>query len=107
MMLWDARDGSPTVEVGAFTVSDDGETGPAQKDGHIRVGDRVTKVGKQNTEGLDYEGVLNLIVNGPRPLKIHFSRSAAADADVAQQAELVPHEQWEGTSSETKEAQTN
>ena len=83
---------SGQVEVRAFTEMD-GELGPAELGGQIKVGDRVTRVDGRSTRGLDYRAVLDLIVGAPRPITIHFERKGAAGGD-DQPAPREAHSEW-------------
>ena len=84
--------------VHAFTASDDGSAGPAERSGKVMLGDRVARVGGRSTAGLDYAGVLDLIVGAARPLTIHFERRGAGAGGEADggTAVRVAHEEWRG-----------
>ena len=99
LCLGDALDGQG-VEVLAFTELDGG-AGPAERCGRIMVGDKVSRVNGRSTAGLDYTGVLDLVIEAPRPITLHFERKGAgaqlqadgSDGGVAR----VEHQQWPGS----------
>ena len=78
MCLADAADGNG-VELIAFTELD-GELGPAELCGQVAVGDKIARVNGRSTSGLDYEAVLSMIIDAPRPVTIHYERRVAANA---------------------------
>ena len=96
MCLSDAPNGVG-VEVLAFTSQEGAPPGPAQTCGKIQTGDRVLRVNGTSTAGLNYRGVLDLIVNGPRPVTLHMERDGrAAEATTSAPPLVVPHEQYTG-----------
>lgn len=97
MCLSDTAD-KTAVEVHAFTTEEGVPPGPAQTSGEIQIGDRVKRVNGKSTAGLNYRKVLDLIINAPRPLTLHFERDGRAAA--APQVRVVPHEQYTGESEE-------
>lgn len=88
MLLQDSADGSG-VELGAFTEFE-GQPGPAELSGKVQVGDRVSRVNGASCRGLNYEGVLSMIIDAPRPVTLHWERPAGRPAGAAP-AERVPH----------------
>ena len=106
MCLADSDDGKG-VEVVAFTDMGDGSLGPAEASGQVHVGDKLARVNGESTAGLDYGGVLDLVVNASRPVTIHFERKATAplsgeapveigDQGAASAVPRVLHQQWDG-----------
>jgi len=91
MQLCDAADGCG-VELNAFTELD-GQIGPAELSGRIRPGDRVTRVNGRSTSSLDYAAVLDMIIDAPRPVTIHFERSGRPEG-AARTYERVQHTDW-------------
>jgi C-terminal processing protease CtpA/Prc len=91
MMLADAADGDG-VEVVAFTEAD-GQLGPAELSGQVAIGDKVARVGGTSTRGLGYAAVLDMVIDAPRPVTIHFERKGARpQGDPAR----ILHEEWRG-----------
>ena len=85
------------VAVVAFTDMGDGSTGPAELSGQIKVGDRLSRVNGKSTAGLDYTGVLDMVIEASRPVTITFERRGrAAGGDVTGEGGVarVTHEQW-------------
>jgi hypothetical protein len=93
MCLGDTADGTG-VEVFAFTEEEGVPPGPAQSCGKIQMGDRVMRVNGKSTVGLNYEGVLDLIIHAARPITIHWERDGRAPQ--AAQPRIVPHDPYIG-----------
>ena len=72
MCLADAADGNG-VEVVAFTEAD-GQLGPAELSGEVKVGDKIARVNGRSASGLQYGDVLDMIIAASRPITIHFER---------------------------------
>ncbi|KAL1528778.1 hypothetical protein AB1Y20_010105 [Prymnesium parvum] len=93
MVLADAVKEDPSetkVVVAAFTELE-GQLGPAELGGQIKIGDQVTRVDGRSTRGMDYAAVLDLIVGGKRPIVLHFERRGI-DGQIPAQREL--HQDW-------------
>ncbi|GMH86444.1 hypothetical protein TL16_g10544 [Triparma laevis f. inornata] len=95
MMLNDALDGVG-VEVQAFTVTEDGELGAAEKGEEVKVGDKIVRVANVSTAGKNYEGVLDMVCGASRPLEIFFERSPKNKAGDRGEVQRVAHRQWDG-----------
>ena len=95
LCLGDVVDGTGGVEVLAFTELDGG-AGPAERSGKVQVGDRVSRVNGRSTAGLDYTGVLDLVIEASRPITLHFERKATAQQADGTAAARVTHDQWTG-----------
>jgi len=85
MMLQDAADGDG-VEVTAFTEFE-GRPGPVELSGKVKLGDKVARVNGQSTRGLDFAAVLEMIIDAPRPLTLHWERTGSRP----QEASRVAH----------------
>ena len=71
--------------------------GPAELSGQIKVGDRLSRVNGKSTAGLDYTGVLDMVIEASRPVTITFERRGRpAGGDVTGEGGVarVTHEQW-------------
>ena len=104
----DPDDAAAGVVVAAFTELEPGEVGPAEQCGRIQPSDTVSRVNGRSTAGLDYAGVLDLIIGAPRPITLHFERrgagamgpagaalgAAAAAAAAAAGGTRVSHQDW-------------
>jgi hypothetical protein len=111
MMLSDAEDGDGVIVV-AFTESN-GELGPAEIGGDIKIGDKVIKVNGTSTSGLCYADVLTMVIEAPRPITLHFERKGNLKKDQQKGTTVttrVAHQQWNAnftnlnsTNGETKQ----
>jgi hypothetical protein len=72
MMLQDAADGQG-VEVTAFTEYE-GEMGPAERSGKVKLGDKVVRVNGKSTAGCGFAAVLDMIIGAQRPVTLHWER---------------------------------
>ena len=79
------------VEVVAFTELD-GQLGPAELGGQVKVGDQVTRVNGRSTRGLDYAAVLDMVIAAQRPITIHFERRGTKAEAAATEREV--HREW-------------
>jgi hypothetical protein len=93
MCLADAADGQG-VEVVAFTEAD-GVPGAAELSGEVAVGDKIARVNGRSASGLDYAAVLDMVIEAPRPVTIHFERRGAKKEDGVA-AERIAHTEWQG-----------
>ena len=100
MMLADAEDQNG-VEVVAFTESQ-GELGPAELGGDIKIGDKVMRVNGTSTSGLCYAEVLTLVIEASRPICLGFERKGGSKGKNATLKELentkvarVEHQAWD------------
>mmetsp|Transcript_6484 Transcript_6484/g.19247 ORF Transcript_6484/g.19247 Transcript_6484/m.19247 type:complete len:313 (+) Transcript_6484:24-962(+) len=84
MMLQDAADGDG-VEVTAFTEFE-GRPGPVELSGKVKLGDKVARVNGQSTRGLDFAAVLEMIIDAPRPLTLHWERTGSRPQDASRVA---------------------
>ena len=98
MMLSDADFEEDGVQVVAFTEYE-GERGVAEIAGDIKIGDKVIRVNNVSTAGLDYGGVLSMIIEASRPITLHFERKGAVTREQERQQMLfqtrVLHEEWD------------
>ena len=88
------------VEVRAFTEYQ-GVLGAAELSGQIQVGDIVTRVDDRSTHGLDFAGVLDLVVGTERPVTVHFERRSATTKSV-QPVQREKHHVWAGAETMKK-----
>eukprot|EP00967_Tisochrysis_lutea_P109102 scaffold169533_cov39-Tisochrysis_lutea.AAC.1 len=88
MMLQDASDGMG-VEVTAFTEYE-GEIGPVERSGKVKLGDKVVRVNGKSTHGFNFATVLEMIIDAPRPVTIHWERQGHKP----QAAARVVHADW-------------
>ena len=98
MQLGDTADGD-AVELQAFTELDGG-AGPAEVAAKVQLGDRVARVNGRSTQGMDYERVLELIINASRPVTIHWERPGKQHQVQGRPQERVAHRQWEPATAE-------
>jgi len=80
----DAADGDG-VEVTAFTEFE-GRPGPVELSGKVKLGDKVARVNGQSTRGLDFAAVLEMIIDAPRPLTLHWERTGSRPQDASRVA---------------------
>jgi hypothetical protein len=94
MMLSDDDDEIGVV-VMAFTEYE-GNPGPAELAGDIRVGDKVMRVNGTSTSGLKCPAVLTMIVEATRPITLHFERKGGANKNQQHSEQTrVHHKHWE------------
>ncbi|KAL3930759.1 MAG: hypothetical protein SGPRY_001403 [Prymnesium sp.] len=94
MVLANAENSDPSevrVEVVAFTEMD-GNLGPAEICGQVKVGDQVTRVNGRSTRGMEYADVLDMVIGAPRPVTIHFERRGAHNDAIA--VPRAVHQEW-------------
>jgi len=94
MMLQDAADGM-SVELTAFTEHE-GQAGPVELSGKVKLGDKVVRVNGKSTRGCDYAAVLEMIIGAPRPLTLHWERQG----NRSQEAARVSHADWKPRAGE-------
>jgi hypothetical protein len=88
MLLQDAADGLG-VEVTAFTEYE-GEMGPAERSGKVKLGDKVVRVNGKSTSGCGFAQVLEMIIGAPRPVTVHWERQGVRPQEQAR----VAHTDW-------------
>eukprot|EP00962_Isochrysis_galbana_P035549 scaffold12195_cov164-Isochrysis_galbana.AAC.2 len=88
MMLQDAADGLG-VEVAAFTEYE-GEVGPAERSGKVKLGDKVVRVNGKSTIGCGFAEVLEMIIGAQRPVTLHWERQGIRPQEKAR----VAHTDW-------------
>lgn len=86
------------VQVVAFTDMGDGSSGAAERSGKIQAGDKLSRINGKSTVGLEYTGVLDMVIEATRPVTITFERRGGSEsADAAQPR--VAHDQWKHPST--------
>jgi len=97
MRLNDSIDGKGVEVVEFVSVDDDDDTytpGPVESSGLVAPMDLVISVGESDATALNYESVLELIINGERPLKIRFERWAVSSGEVAYDFTKMSDVEW-------------
>jgi hypothetical protein len=77
------------IEVSAFSSIEEGKLLPAERSGKVFIGDRVIAIDGRSTKGASRDEVLDLIINAPRPVTIHFQHDSQQDLELQYQRTMA------------------
>eukprot|EP00750_Incisomonas_marina_P007847 INCI15063.1.p1 GENE.INCI15063.1~~INCI15063.1.p1 ORF type:complete len:500 (+),score=72.25 INCI15063.1:368-1867(+) len=73
---FDTRGGSRYLAIHHFNAGHDGAPGPAQRSGHLKIGDQLVVVGDTEVQAMKFVDVVQMLTAMPVPLRLQFLRTS-------------------------------